>query len=536
VRFSIERINRYFKDIWISPDGSKAIVIQPSVNAPENWADYVTSRRDFFAYLPDRRSSDPTALVLQQHVRYALVDTRTGRSQPLLKAPLGIIAHNLTPDRAFWIDRTHVIVSDTFLPLAGVDSAERARRVRGPAIAEVDVRTGGVTPIHWEPAASGSVLADARIRDIDFDRSTRTLTLAYGQVGHERTEAYRRSASGAWQSVATAAVMRPRLAVAVHEELNVRPKLVATSSRCGCEAEVWDPAPELDAYSFGHAEALTVRVQDGHDLKAVLIRPVGYVPGKRYPLILQTHDVESHQFLIDGPFNFQNGFAAQALANAGFAVLQIEIDQRYLNRPDEATRSGEGYRMIIQHMIDSGLADPRRIGVIAFSRTGEALQGLIHANPHLLAAAAFDDTGVTSYSGRLDEVNASADIMAQFNAFEGKPDLSDGLAGIAQIGLAQDISSTSTPVRFDSTSADSTIAMWELYAALRYQGTPAEFIYLPGEAHTGFVPRQRFSSQQGNVDWFRYWLQGYKDPDPTKATQYERWDRMKAARKPVAAN
>jgi hypothetical protein len=33
----------------------------------------------------------------------------------------------------------------------------------------------------------------------------------------------------------------------------------------------------------------------------------------------------------------------------------------------------------------------------------------------------------------------------------------------------------------------------------------------------------RLVAQTGNVDWFRFWLQGYEDPDPTKQSQYARW-------------
>jgi hypothetical protein len=28
------------------------------------------------------------------------------------------------------------------------------------------------------------------------------------------------------------------------------------------------------------------------------------------------------------------------------------------------------------------------------------------------------------------------------------------------------------------------------------------------------------------VDWFRFWLQGYKDPAAAKAEQYRRWEKL----------
>jgi len=36
-------------------------------------------------------------------------------------------------------------------------------------------------------------------------------------------------------------------------------------------------------------------------------------------------------------------------------------------------------------------------------------------------------------------------------------------------------------------------------------------------------------SSQRNLDWFRFWLQGYEDPDPDKHQQYVRWHAMKGA-------
>jgi len=37
----------------------------------------------------------------------------------------------------------------------------------------------------------------------------------------------------------------------------------------------------------------------------------------------------------------------------------------------------------------------------------------------------------------------------------------------------------------------------------------------------------RIASQGGSVDWFRFWLQGYEDPDPSKADQFKRWRGLK---------
>jgi hypothetical protein len=47
------------------------------------------------------------------------------------------------------------------------------------------------------------------------------------------------------------------------------------------------------------------------------------------------------------------------------------------------------------------------------------------------------------------------------------------------------------------------------------------------DEHVLTNPAARTASQQGSVDWFRFWLQGYEDPDPSKADQYKCWRGLK---------
>ena len=47
------------------------------------------------------------------------------------------------------------------------------------------------------------------------------------------------------------------------------------------------------------------------------------------------------------------------------------------------------------------------------------------------------------------------------------------------------------------------------------------------DEHVLTNPVERMASQGLSVDWFRFWLQGYEDPDPAKAEQYKRWGELK---------
>jgi len=49
-------------------------------------------------------------------------------------------------------------------------------------------------------------------------------------------------------------------------------------------------------------------------------------------------------------------------------------------------------------------------------------------------------------------------------------------------------------------------------------------------------PWERMISQEGSVDWFAFWLQGYEDPDPAKREQYARWHQLRRQLETVAAS
>jgi hypothetical protein len=71
------------------------------------------------------------------------------------------------------------------------------------------------------------------------------------------------------------------------------------------------------------------------------------------------------------------------------------------------------------------------------------------------------------------------------------------------------------------------LSMWEPYSVMHYMHKPVELIMLNTHEHILTNPAVRLASQGGSVDWFRFWLQGYEDPDPAKADQYKRWRELR---------
>jgi hypothetical protein len=49
----------------------------------------------------------------------------------------------------------------------------------------------------------------------------------------------------------------------------------------------------------------------------------------------------------------------------------------------------------------------------------------------------------------------------------------------------------------------------------------------PDEHHIKFQPKHKLAVYERNVDWFRFWLQGYEDPSPEKVGEYRIWREMR---------
>jgi len=71
------------------------------------------------------------------------------------------------------------------------------------------------------------------------------------------------------------------------------------------------------------------------------------------------------------------------------------------------------------------------------------------------------------------------------------------------------------------------LLMWEPYSALHHLQRPVELMLLNTREHILTNPALRMASQGGSVDWFRFWLQDYEDPDPGKQAQYVRWRELR---------
>jgi dipeptidyl aminopeptidase/acylaminoacyl peptidase len=532
----------YFLPFDLSPDGTQLISTEPVTGSfPASWSEY-----DPTPPFEHRRlqSNDPT-LTASDNVlrlrRYTVIDLRTGRATPLVDAPNAeILGYFADVNEVAWSkDQRRVLVTNTFLPeSSGTGQAPQPRR-KPCAVADIDLSSLQYRCLYsyeeeqsWKLGHVSGIRfgADDDEAIIDLISDTkRSATVKFGLT------------DGTWKklSVVPAIPWMPTtrksgtpgtslpstIRVYVQQGLNAPPTLWVSDTHTS--RLLWNPNPQLDHFQFGEASAYRWKDPTNREWLGGLVKPVGYVPGHRYPLVIQMYAFREHQFLTDG--TDPTAFAARPLASAGFVVLQIRKQPNVLSDADAQT-SLEGYESAVQSLDDAGLIDRTRVGVVGFSWTcWYAINALIKA-PNLFAAATIADGLDNSYMEYLIAGPDASDFREQLDKIRGGSPFGQGLERWVKEAPGFHLDMVSTPVRIEAIGPMSILQEWELYASLSMQQKPVDLVYFPDGTHIHQRPLERLESQQGNVDWMRFWLQGYESPDPAKQAEYQLWRELRASR------
>jgi dipeptidyl aminopeptidase/acylaminoacyl peptidase len=499
-------IGRCLDDFGVSvaPTGRFAVRSCYVLRNPPEWADY-----DDECLREALRVPEPN---LKQ---YMLVDTERGTMIPLINAPL---CWNAWSTIVWAPDARSVVIGNSYLPLDVPDSAARARRASTLALAEVDVTTHEAVPI-----AHGDSLKVAR-----WDGVTNTLIAARGGWTQVSGWVAFRKVRGRWVRVPNAERARERtsagpaasygdIVLSLEQGLNEPPVLVATDLRRGKRVVVLDPNPQFRALRLGRVEAVTWSSKDGATWRGGLYYPPGYVKGRRYPLVIQTHGFDPNHFSFSGPLT--TAFGAQPLAARGIVVLQVDDALHVAGAKHEAAAAMVGYEAAVEYLDELGLIDPGRVGLIGFSRTCWYVKyALTHSRRHFAAASMTDgvDHGYLQYL-----LFPSDQAESEFDV--GAAPFGKGLDSWRREAPGFNLEEVQSPVRLEAIGPVSVLSQWEWYAGLKRLKKPVELHVIPDGTHELAKPWERLSSAQGNVDWFTFWLLGEEDPDSAKAEQYARW-------------
>jgi dipeptidyl aminopeptidase/acylaminoacyl peptidase len=527
----------FLSPLVFSPSGRYAIVTRYVDRVPRAWESYVPAFvSSFTRFVADNTDASPTINSMRPE-QYALLDLQSGEISSLVDAPLGTRAGYYDATKAAWSqDEHHVALLNTFLPRDG-NSAGGHPRASRPCVAVVEVATRSVECVKENrPVGLSKVSGTSLLADIEWRMADQLVLRYVGQDGEEDPvpELLQRQ-NGVWKQVneleagkaLEGALSNGGLSIVVRQSLDEAPVLVASDAEIGKTRKVWDPNPQLARIPLGQASVYHWRDKAGHEWTGGLVKPPDYVAGRKYPLVIQTHGFNPNEFLTDGIYTTAN--AARPLASRGIIVLQVAEISVAAYTPQEAERDGRaGYESAIEQLAADGLVDSQRVGIIGFSRTGwYALDSLIHAPKYFVAATLAEST----YES-LGEYLVNADYVGPARAKGvaegiGTEPFGEGLKKWLAESPGFNTEKIHAAVLFEENDPVALIYCWDIYAALRLQEKPVELLYIRNGNHILMKPLDRLASQELNVDWYDFWLNGHEDPDQAKGEQYERWRELR---------
>jgi dipeptidyl aminopeptidase/acylaminoacyl peptidase len=261
----------------------------------------------------------------------------------------------------------------------------------------------------------------------------------------------------------------------------------------------------IAAHPMGTRRTIAWTSPDGIPLDAVVTEPVGFQPGKTYPLVLYIHGGPTGASTVG--FDFIG--VPELMAAHGWLVLEPNYrGSNSLGAKGIATSLGHPASIAGRDIMDS-LAiveksyhvDPKRIGVSGWSAGGWMTSWLITHDTRW--AAAFDGAAVDSLRNvaTLGDIDNYANILILGDPWSDPAAMQRTVAESPQSYA----DAVKTPTLIVTDAGDQRVptpTSYEFYHALRAAGAPVELLIYPADGHFPTDPLHFEDVAHQWVDWF----------------------------------
>lgn len=522
--------------VSISPDGRWALLPRYELGRQLAWAaeyplvaDLLKRAGPSLSIDPIGYFSRPRSYVVRQLVAHRLAD---GHEQVVIDAPddawPGV--GQTRSDRLWQKGGKSVVIAGTHLPLA-------AGRGNGSHIVE-----------YWPDSGRMEVIAglDGRLEAAYSVPGPRD---AFVAMDGSRRRWFERAPDGQWKELAAvrdagpAVSGQPAWALHLEQSLNQPPDLWAIGS-AGRRIRLTHLNPAYSADTWGTVKPYAWRDGKGRQWDGGLLLPSGHVPGTRLPLVIQTYGFLQDRFYLDGANiadGVSSGFAGRAFLREGFLVLALPVaptTDRPVNERGRVDAFADGVQGAIDSLVASGLVDVDKVGIIGWSATGERVLNLItFTDTPIRAATILDGDANTMFSVAIT-YGSGDNMVTRKEDINGGPAYGSTLESWVRSDPALHTDCVRSALRIE-TYGPVVLNNWDVYSLLRRQYKPAEMVVIPGGSHSLSHPGERMISLQGNVDWYRFWLQDAERREPVMVgetaeslqNQYTRWRQMAELRR-----
>lgn len=261
-------------------------------------------------------------------------------------------------------------------------------------------------------------------------------------------------------------------------------------------------------------ERMTWKSADGTAVEGLLIYPLDYRPGTRYPLLVQLHGGpnESDKFGA-GPGYLVNYFPV--LAARGYAVLRPNyrgsagygnrffrdiVGAYFAHQPDDVLTG-------VDALIAKGLVDPDRLAVMGWSAGAHLTNKLVTYTSRFKAASS--TAGVANWASMYAQTDTRASRSVWFGS---TPWEKDAAATVYwDNSPLKYIANTKTPTLFFVGESDQRVPMpqsVEMYRALQSRGIATKLYVGPREGHQWRELRHQLFKANAELEWFEKYVNG----------------------------
>ena len=267
--------------------------------------------------------------------------------------------------------------------------------------------------------------------------------------------------------------------------------------------------PQVGELALGEEVEINWTSTDGKTVGGILVKPVGYREGQRYPLIVAIHGGPASADIL----RFNGGYGAQVYAGAGYAVLKPNYrgSRNYGNAHrtdivgDYFTLGYDDIMTGVDYLIDEGIADPDRMGVLGWSAGGHWSNWILTHTDRFKA--------ISSGAGTMNWISmyAQSDVQRNRQFYIGDEFLYENFEPYWDQSPLRYISNASTPTMIHVVEGDPRVPSpqsVELHMALKKLGVPTELFMYPGRSHGIPDPRNRLVKSVSEMAWMDYHVRG----------------------------
>jgi dipeptidyl aminopeptidase/acylaminoacyl peptidase len=270
-----------------------------------------------------------------------------------------------------------------------------------------------------------------------------------------------------------------------------------------------DVNPQVEGLALGEQEEITWRSTDGSEVGGVLVKPVGYRAGQRYPLVVAIHGGPASADVL----GFNGGYGSQVYAGAGYVVLRPNY--RGSTNYGEKHRTDivgnyfpPGYDDImtgVDHLIAEGVVDPDRMGVLGWSAGGHWSNWILTHTDRFKA--------ISSGAGTSNWISmyAQSDVQRNRQFYLGDSLPYEDFDAYWDQSPLKYITNARTPTMIHVVKGDPRVPSpqsVELHMALKRLGVPTELFMYPGESHGIPDARNQLVKAVSEMAWMDHYVRG----------------------------